>query len=135
MKKIVSIFFVCLIAMTTMIVSVQSFSALTSSGLFGDANGDSEVDIRDVTYVQAYLAEYYDSTSVDIKMADVNQNGYVDITDASMIQAYVVGKTNEFPTEENTTQPENNTTQPEVTTLATEPATDSNGYYEAILKP
>ena len=56
--------------------------------LLGDANGDSEISIDDVTYIQRFLAFFSDEL-FDPLTADVNSDGEPDIDDCTLIQMYL----------------------------------------------
>lgn len=56
--------------------------------LFGDANGDGEVNIQDATLVQMFVAKYK-VDNFNEKLADCDQSGAVNIQDATAIQMKV----------------------------------------------
>lgn len=55
----------------------------------GDANGDSFVNINDVTRLQRYLAEAENIEGIYLYASDVNRDGFVDISDATTLQMYL----------------------------------------------
>ena len=55
----------------------------------GDANGDSTVDIRDVTAIQRHLAELALLDGVRLLAADANQDGELNISDATHLQMHL----------------------------------------------
>ena len=55
----------------------------------GDANGDGNVNINDVTYIQMKTAEYVVFNELQLTAADVNGDGVVSIEDATLIQQYL----------------------------------------------
>lgn len=57
----------------------------------GDVNGDGNVGIDDVTYIQKYLANLAEFTEEQMALADVNKDGEVNIDDATLIQKHLVG--------------------------------------------
>lgn len=59
--------------------------------VYGDANGDGEIDISDVTAIQKYAAAYEKFNAAQLKYADVNKDGTVDINDATAVQKYIAG--------------------------------------------
>ena len=59
--------------------------------VYGDANGDGEIDISDVTAIQKYAAAYEKFNAAQLKYADVNKDGEVDINDATAVQKYIAG--------------------------------------------
>ncbi len=57
--------------------------------ILGDVNGNSEVDIRDVTEIQKHLVGLTALDEAQLAAADVNGDGTVDINDATYIQKYL----------------------------------------------
>ena len=55
----------------------------------GDANLDGKIDIRDVTAIQRYVAEYVSLKGGELLIADVNGDKRVDINDATHLQRYL----------------------------------------------
>jgi hypothetical protein len=51
----------------------------------GDANGDGNVNISDVTHIQRYSADY-SGYKVDVDVADMNNDGVVNVKDATYLQ-------------------------------------------------
>lgn len=64
--------------------------------LMGDANGDGNVDISDVTTVQRHAAELETLTGDRFTAGDVDRNGVINVTDATLIQKYLVEIVPEF---------------------------------------
>ena len=54
--------------------------------VLGDVDGDGVVTILDATYLQKYLAQFKNFSSVKLEAADVNKDGVVTIIDATLIQ-------------------------------------------------
>jgi hypothetical protein len=73
-------------------------------GTMGDVNGDSVVNINDVTLVQRAIARARVLNALQIKLADVSGDGKISIDDATCIQKYIAkytegcGKTGEIVT-------------------------------------
>ncbi len=73
-------------------------------GMMGDVNGDSVVNINDVTLVQRAIARARVLNALQIKLADVSGDGKISIDDATCIQKYIAkytegcGKTGEIVT-------------------------------------
>ena len=69
----------------------KGISYITNESLLmGDANGNSKVNIRDVTCIQLYLVgDYTFADSKAYLRADVDRNGTVNIRDATNIQLYL----------------------------------------------
>lgn len=70
----------------------------------GDANGDSFVNINDVTHVQRYLAEAENIEGIYFYASDVNRDGFVDISDATTLQMYLAEYELPYPIGEVITQ-------------------------------
>ena len=64
--------------------------------LMGDANGDGNVDISDVTTVQRHAAELETLTGDRFTAGDVDRNGVINVTDATLIQKYLAEIVPEF---------------------------------------
>ena len=62
---------------------------LLERALLGDANGDSYVNINDVTAIQRHLAELEQLEGIYLYASDTNQDGVVDISDATALQMYL----------------------------------------------
>ena len=67
--------------------------------LYGDANGDGNVDILDAAAIQQAANERITLTEDQALAADVNGDGVVDILDSALIQKYAAGKIDKFPIE------------------------------------
>ncbi|MEE1060432.1 MAG: starch-binding protein, partial [Ruminococcus sp.] len=71
------------------------------SFIYGDANLDKTVDVRDVTAIQYSLAKIQALASNDAMLqAEVTGDFRVNINDATMIQLYIAGFITKFPVEE-----------------------------------
>ena len=72
-----------------MVFSTNHFSfyalVFSNENVIGDANGDGEVDIQDVTCIQMYVAKLGADT-VDASVCDLDGDGKVGISDASYLQ-------------------------------------------------
>lgn len=64
-----------------------SLKATDEKLLYGDADNNSDVNIKDSTVIQKYNANLVDT--VDEKLSDVNADGEVNVKDAVFIQKYV----------------------------------------------
>lgn len=60
--------------------------AMPDNPLLGDSNGDGEVDILDVSYIQKYRIGDVELNDYQMKCADVNFDGKVTIRDATLVQ-------------------------------------------------
>ena len=67
-----------------------------SEGLIGDADGDYDVSIYDVTYLQRISAGF--DLQYDLKTADVSEDGAASLKDAMSLRRYLAG----FPTADHT---------------------------------
>ena len=75
-------------------------TALTTSYLLGDADGNGEVDIIDASIIQRFDAEYPISPDIPEGFearADVDGDGDITIIDATLIQRYLAGMTVRYP--------------------------------------
>ena len=69
--------------------------------LYGDANLDGTIDIKDKTTIQRYLAGIRELTVEQFVAADVDGDGIVDIKDVNLISHYCAGNIQSFPVETN----------------------------------
>ncbi len=63
-------------------------------GIYGDANVDGNIDIKDVTLIQKSLVELDVISSKGIALADVDNDNTIKIKDAAYIQKYILGMSN-----------------------------------------
>ena len=70
---------------------------LLDSVLLGDANGDGNVNISDVTDIQRAVAEMDTLDDLRKKAADVNSDGVVTIDDATFLQTYLAEFETAYP--------------------------------------
>lgn len=68
-----------------------SLGTLKDPEILGDVDGDSKVNIKDVTIIQRTAASIITLTEVQTKFADVNADGKVNVNDATAIQKFVAG--------------------------------------------
>ncbi len=71
-------------------------------GKLGDANTDREVNIKDATAIQKYLASLDELSANGAYLADTDGDGIVTIKDATAIQKYIAGLSIQFPVGETT---------------------------------
>ena len=74
--------------------------ALNSMVILGDADGDGEVDVTDVTIIERYIAEFPVSDNFNEKAADVDGDGEVTVVDATILQRYLADMTVKYPVNE-----------------------------------
>ena len=74
------------------------FIPLNGAAVIGDADGDGEVTIQDVTEIQHCLS-YMNANVTDLTLmnADVDGNGEIEITDITLIQRYLAGMEIPYP--------------------------------------
>ena len=124
-KRVISLILALMLALScfTCLGSVNAFAAGDAKLQVGDANGDGDVDIDDVTYIQMYLAgRQPGATDEQIKAMDVNGDGDVDGDDITTFQLYLAGRGQLVePTEPTTAEP--TTKAPEEPTTV-EPTTE-----------
>ena len=70
----------------------------------GDANGDGQVNINDVTTIQRHLAQLEQIEGIYLYAAESNQSGDLDISDATTIQMYIAQYNVPYPIGEVITQ-------------------------------
>ena len=59
--------------------------------LYGDADMDGKITIKDTSAIQKYLVQLQNLSETSVLIADVDGNGTVSIMDATIIQLYLVG--------------------------------------------
>ena len=91
---------------------------------YGDVNQDGVLSINDATDTQRYLAGYFNFTRDMLILSDVDDDNDVSIMDVTLIQMYLARLVDDFPA--------NNEVAP---TTPTTPPTDSDGYYDQVVKP
>ena len=70
-------------------LSSYALAISKSNFLIGDINQDGNVDIKDATLIQKYLANIVDFNDEQLAVADTNGDGSVSIADATQIQRYL----------------------------------------------
>ncbi len=58
-------------------------------GLIGDSDGDSVINVVDVTMLQMYIARILTEDDFRFDLCDCDKDGFVKITDATLIQMYL----------------------------------------------
>ncbi|MBK6089859.1 dockerin type I repeat-containing protein [Ruminococcus difficilis] len=71
--------------------------------VLGDVDGDGEVTIIDVSWIQRALADMSVTACYNEAAGDVNNDGSTDITDVTFIQRYLAGMTVPYPINETVT--------------------------------
>ena len=80
-----------------LLASMPTVSA--SEGLYGDANGDGVIDMRDVTYVGLIILGKKPAN----ELADANQDGRVNVGDITYIELIILGEVQKYPLRAGTT--------------------------------
>ena len=94
-------------AVLTIAGTVTVFAGNASSGsvaanyILGDADGDGNVTINDVTCIQTSIAELPLSGGISQLSADVDGNGEIEISDATLIQQWLAEMTTPYSIGEN----------------------------------
>ena len=79
--------------------TVPETTAPSDDLLIGDADGNGQIDVKDVTYIQKHLVKYTDSNgqplidendSRQFKIADVNGDNQLDVNDVTQLQKIIV---------------------------------------------
>lgn len=83
----------------------QDLSYVLLDGVkLGDANGDDNININDVTAIQRHLAQLEQIEGIYLYAADANQDGTLDISDATSLQMYLAEYDIPYPIGEVMTQ-------------------------------
>lgn len=71
-----------------------TYNNLLYNGQYGDLNGDGKVDIKDIEYLEKYIAgeEIPSEISSNIMKADVNADGDIDAVDLNILKKFVRGE-------------------------------------------
>lgn len=64
-----------------------SINGRCSNILYGDANGDGEINSKDITRINRYISN--STTEIIYDAADVNVDGVIDSTDSTILQNYI----------------------------------------------
>ena len=100
MKKLTSILIAVIIVVSAVTTAFHAAVADTASSgagrvaadttnILGDVDGDGEVSITDVNFLQCYLAGMYSLTQKGLKRADVDMNNAIESIDVTIIQRYL----------------------------------------------
>ncbi|MEE1060455.1 MAG: CAP domain-containing protein [Ruminococcus sp.] len=108
------------IILSALVCSSATLTGVSAATSTHDIDGDGMFDINDSTYLQMYLAGYFDISDSALKIADADHSLTVDIGDVTRVQMLLAGYTFETPTTKPTTQP---TTQKPTVQPTTQPTT------------
>lgn len=78
-------------------VDESYFGTESTTYMYGDADLDGEINVRDATIIQKYLANILLFTPLQLKAADVNNDGGPTVQDATMVQKYCAKMISSFP--------------------------------------
>ena len=76
---------------TTVTTNTEPTTTTPEKHMFGDANGDGLISIKDATYIQKAILSTDKITDYLKKYGDINGDGIVNVKDATIIQKYVTG--------------------------------------------
>ena len=91
MRKGAAVGIIAVIVTAMLLASMPTASA--SEELYGDANGDGEIDMRDVTYVGLIIL----GKKLTNELADANQDGRVNVGDITYIELIILGEVSKYP--------------------------------------
>jgi len=102
--RILCVLMVMLIALSTLVFSASAAEFRDyyeePQLLWGDADLDGKVNVKDATTLQKYIAKLIELPENSIYYGDVNGSGDITISDATTIQKYVANLIDKFPAEE-----------------------------------
>ncbi len=70
---------------------LTAYNIIRDYGILGDANGDKEINIKDATMIQKYIAKLTRLSNTEKILGDVNGDEDVNIKDATAIQKFIAG--------------------------------------------
>ncbi|MGN1131913.1 MAG: dockerin type I repeat-containing protein [Ruminococcus sp.] len=129
----IMLFVVCAVSVGA-VPSDNAFSG-TDSILYGDANNDGKVDIRDCTYIQKCINKSVvpQDNNYYMTVADLNQDSRVNIKDTTILQKYINGLYSSLPITTDTPRP--TVIYTSTTPTTTVPVNDDEGYNNIVYKP
>ncbi len=71
---------------TTETDSSTTRPATPSGKILGDADNDGEINVKDATYIQLYLANLLSKNEINLSVCDVDNDGEINVKDATYIQ-------------------------------------------------
>ena len=96
-----------------------------SSGLYGDANGDNIISIKDATAIQKHVADIEHIKADRLGLSDVNGDNSVNIKDATAIQKYLAQLAHNSKTGQPYGDSQPSTVAPATQQVQTEPETEA----------
>ncbi len=113
----------------TLIISIALFTATFTVGAYtvkqynnGDVNRDGNVNVKDATVIQEYVAKMRKFDPMQEKLADVNLDSFINVKDATLVQK-VIAKLDVMPDEGITTP--SDTVKPTETQQPTQTVTET----------
>lgn len=91
MRKGAAFGIIAVLISVMLLASMPTVSA--GEELYGDANGDGEIDMRDVTYVGLIIL----GKNSETELADANQDGRVNVGDITYIELIILGQVSKYP--------------------------------------
>nr|CBH39730.1 ABC transporter, solute-binding protein [uncultured archaeon] len=91
MRKGAAFGIIAVIVTAMLLASMPTVSA--NEELYGDANGDGEIDMRDVTYVGLIIL----GKKPETELADANQDDRVNVGDITYIELIILGEVSKYP--------------------------------------
>ncbi|MBQ8966256.1 glycoside hydrolase family 3 N-terminal domain-containing protein [Ruminococcus sp.] len=78
-------------AVMALCAAVPAYAEAADASVKGDINGDTEVNVTDVTKLAAHVKSIRALQGAEIERADLNGDGDVNVTDLTMLAAHVKG--------------------------------------------
>ena len=94
MKKLLSVLLAIMVIVSSLLVVVTMASA-TEVTLYGDANNDGAINMKDVLIMRKYIADM--PTEINLELADANGDGTVNMKDVLMLRKYLANLIDEIP--------------------------------------
>ena len=110
-------------------LTLTGSASAAGSSLLGDADGDGEVTISDVTCIQRVLAEWPPDEGFSEAAADIDGNGEIEITDATLLQQWLAEMSVSYSIGAELTAPT------EAGAASTQSPTDNEGWGREIYRP
>lgn len=89
-KRIISLTLTFSIILSMFPLNIMTAFAQESAVMYGDADGNGRVELKDVQFMEKYI-DGDEDPAFNFEQADVNADGAVDDIDVSMVKDYLVG--------------------------------------------
>ena len=96
LKRIISVLLVCAIALSA---ALCCYATTEDTYIFGDVDGNGELEVLDVTMLQRHLAEFITLDEDSLNRGLVSGGDEISIIDATLIQRYLAEMIDRFPVE------------------------------------